>query len=140
MGCDIHGTLEILRYKTLGWEFTALVPGTRTYDWFGVLAGVRNYVNAIPISELRGIPDKLSEKTSEDIAYWDGDGHSHSWLTHKDFTDYDWTQQFVDGRGGETLTARDLIRDEWRTFLEYMKGLADIYGAEKVRIIFWFDN
>ena len=166
MGCDIHGTLEVKKYSW--WRTEGYVPNERNYDWFGLLAEVRNYVNAIPISPLRGIPDELSDKTRDAIKEWNADGHSYSYLTWKDFKVYDWEQTFTDGRkslmvkkSGEELykavmsnipisdeheerylvrVAKDLISPAWKVFLDYMKGLANLYGSENVRIVFWFDN
>lgn len=110
MGCDIHGYLEV---KESGkWRCEKEVPDGRSYDWFGILAGVRNYVNAIPISEPRGIPNSLSKKVMEEIDDWQFDGHSHSWLTSKDFENYDWKQTFIDGRIStiEKATGKELSK------------------------------
>lgn len=67
--------------------------GHRNYGLFATLAGIRDYTNSIiPVSEPKGIPDDCCayvKKANED---WDGDGHTHSWLTLKEIKDYQATQ------------------------------------------------
>ncbi len=46
----------------------------------------------VPISEPRGIPENVSEQVKSEADRWDGDGHSHSWLTIAELLAYDWTQ------------------------------------------------
>lgn len=169
IGCDIYGFLEV-RDRNGVWKFKGKIPGGRDYDWFGVLAGIRNYANVKPIAELRGIPTDISIKLAKKIAYWGGlNGCSCSWLTLKDFSEYDWDCVFVDGRiskvnrktGEEIWKAisfsimntepdlyeykylsrivGDLIQDDWRRFLDKMELLATKRGLENVRIVFWFD-
>lgn len=168
MGCDIHGNLEV---KEEGkWKFIEEIPNVRSYDMFGILAGVRNYVNAMPISEPRGCPEDISDGTNKKLEHWDFDGHSHSWLTYRDFLVYDWSQVFKDGRistidkaTGKEMSkasytylqdhpnpkyvldyldrlAEDLIPESWEKFLRKMGKLAFKYGSRNVRIVFWFDN
>lgn len=168
MGCDIHGYLELVHSD----DYVAHIcniPRDRAYDWFGILAGVRNYVNAIPISEPKGIPEKLSWKAQDEFDGYGSDGHSHSWLTWKEIRDYDWESVSTDGRvsvvnletGEESLkasyinpsllkedekfdhltrTAKDLVPFIWKGFLKFMEHLASHYGDEKVRIVYFFDN
>lgn len=169
MGCDIHGFLEVRNQDGI-WKIKDKIPDGRNYDWFGVLAGVRNYVNTIPIAEPRGVPIDASVKVMKKIAYWDMDGHSHSWLTLKDFSEHDWESASIDGRmstvdrktgkevgkasysarwGSEPdlykyehlpRVAKDLISNSWRKFLDKMELIATKRGLENVRIVFWFDN
>ena len=75
MGCDIHGFLEI-RQKS--WICLKEIPKIRCYDIFGILAGVRNYINAKPISAPKGIPEDASEEALEKINMWVFYGHSYS--------------------------------------------------------------
>lgn len=168
MGCDIHGFLEI-RNQDEVWEAKDRIPDDRDYDWFGILAGVRNYTNTRPIAEPRGIPFGVSDEVKEKIDSWGMDGHSHSWLTYKDISEHDWDYASVDGRKstidrktGEELgkasfssrwdtqldkfeykhlprIAKDLVSESWKLFLNNMALLAVRYGSENVRIVFWFD-
>ena len=98
MGCDIHGHLEINWGRSKRWWHVCNIPDDRNYDLFGIFAGVRNYVNAIPISERKGIPDNSSYVVNYDLEKWTDDGHSYSWLTWKEIKEYDWDQKFIDGR------------------------------------------
>lgn len=90
MGCDIHVRLE--RLTENGWEpfemyreeggafHVSEVYGDRDYDLFAALCNVRNYDEAPYVSEPKGLPVDISEKTREYLVdYWDSDGHSHSW-------------------------------------------------------------
>lgn len=167
IGSNIWGFLEIRGSDGL-WECRSKIPNDRDYDWFGLLAGVRNYVNADPIANPRGAPIDASVKIAKKIDYY-GLGRTYSWLTYEDFLDYNWDSMFIDGRKstidrktGEELgkarysdrwgsepdlyeyknmrrVARDLITKEWEKFLNKMELLALKYGPENVRIVFWFD-
>lgn len=73
----------------------------RNYNLFAIFADVRNGIGFAGtktgegfniIAEPRGIPDDASIETAWDIQHWEGDAHSHSWLTLKDLLDFDWDQ------------------------------------------------
>lgn len=87
-----------------GWAYSG-----RNYDLFGILANVRNGVGFagvktgegfIPILMdlygdqykenwyVRGLPEDLSPELQAAADYWDGDGHSHNWLTVQEVLDY----------------------------------------------------
>ena len=167
MGCDIHPWLEVCKSKK--WSFVKVVELGRNYDMFGIIAGVRNYVNAIPISEPKGLPNDVSNKITEESNGWNYDGHSHSWLNWKEIRDYDWKQVFHDGREsavskqtGEPLwkssysnkdhvsediefkfldvVAQDCLSNDYIELFNEMEDLSHRYGSENVRIVFWFDN
>lgn len=99
MGCDIHAFAEV---KINGkWKINKSINIDRNYDLFSMLANVRNgYGFAgvktgegfIPISEPKGVPSNCSNEYIEKVSDWDGDGHSHSWLTLKEIKDFDWGQ------------------------------------------------
>ena len=173
MGCDIHGYLELVHSETYV-TGVCNIPSDRDYDLFGLLAGVRNYVDAAPISEPRGLPSEVSWKMKDEVEGYGTDGHSHSWLSYKDFKDYDWDQTSLDGRvstidkgtgeekGKASYTylqddpekceemgvelkhlnrvAKDLVPYIWQGFFKFMEHLANKYGDEKVRVVFFFDN
>lgn len=94
MGCDIHTHVEIKKQNK--WVHLDEVPeefNIRNYSTFSILAGVRSSFNTKPISEPKGISEDASKETKTDIEKWDGDGHSHSYLTLNkldtfDLTDY----------------------------------------------------
>jgi hypothetical protein len=124
MGCDIHGLCEVKEKGT--WkantekvfpnpyydskpkydfqmdEFQAYPDSGRNYDWFAILADVRNGRGFAGVKtgdgfeiicEPRGVPDDATEEWMEEVNGWRGDMHSHSWLHVKDFNDFDWTQK-----------------------------------------------
>lgn len=98
IGCDIYGFLEVRDREGI-WRFKGKIPEDRDYDWFGVLAGIRNYANVPSIAEPRGLPINISARGTKRIARWDGlDGYNCSWLTLEDFSEYDWNQVYTDGR------------------------------------------
>ena len=166
MGCDIHLFLEIKKKEK--WTFIKELDIGRSYDMFGIVADVRNLVNAIPISEPKGLPEDVSDKVREELDEWDCDGHSHSWLNWKEIKDYNWKQIFHDGREscvdkktGEPLwkslypnkdaisndveykfldvVAEDCISVDWIEVFNEMENLSHQYGSKNVRLVFWFD-
>ena len=76
--CDNHVWNDI----TNEYEFEDLYWG-RNYDLFGILAGVRS--SEYPqIDEPRGLPKDMSAKTKEYADEWEGDAHSHSYITMRE--------------------------------------------------------
>jgi len=69
----------------------------RNYDWFAILANVRNYDNMLDtIAEPKGLPDNCSSETNSISERWGPDGHSHSWLTLKELIDFDMNKTEVE--------------------------------------------
>lgn len=63
--------------------------GNRNYTLFSTLAGVRDYTNkVIPVAEPKGEPDDCSVNVKEAMQVWEGDAHTHSYLTLKELKDY----------------------------------------------------
>ena len=80
MGCDIHGLFEAKEKKTGKWlPFRAVSEG-RSYEWFGVVAGVRRQGIAVVDTD-RGIPDDTCDLWQSYCEDWGIDLHSHTWLT-----------------------------------------------------------
>jgi hypothetical protein len=87
----------------------------RDYCVFAILAGVRNYSTEagdafVPVAPPRGLPGDVSPEVARLSEFWDGDGHSHSWLTLREVLAYDWSRTvtyrgFVDAR--EYLAFKD---------------------------------
>lgn len=80
----------------------------RNYDLFGILANVRNgrgFAGIVtgkpftPISMPKGLPGDVSDEVRSESDYWEGDGHSHSWLTLAELEAYDWKGQSTAHRG-----------------------------------------
>ena len=97
MGCDIHDFVEIKvngKWEMLGDVFETYdrLPTRHPYDGrcyslFALLAGVRGR-DILPIAEPKGIPDDASIDYFEECKKWEGDGHSHSYLTLKEIIEY----------------------------------------------------
>lgn len=111
MGCDIHMYVEYKRsinskdtwvsgdyfkmnpyYKTDEYEreFECIeLYGDRNYTLFSTIAGVRDYTDkVVPVSEPKGIPEDATAYVKQENERWDGDGHTHSWLTLKEIKEY----------------------------------------------------
>ena len=128
MGCDIHAAIEV--QKNGAWEAvkfhnrwhgkwegepkkTARLDFGRNYCAFAILADVRNYDGErrlVPIASPRGLPDNISSKGKSAC---DGD-HSETYLTIKDFVNYDWTQT---AKRGGYVTAE--VFEKWDRMKEW---------------------
>lgn len=130
MGCDIHSIVEVKQNgvwkvnrkkvfpnsyyrkeekskpKEQQWSW-ALNPkeaspnDRRNYDWFAILANVRNGrgfagvrtgEGFAVIEEPRGVPDDATMKWLKIVEEWGCDMHSHSYLSVEDFDNFDWNQ------------------------------------------------
>jgi len=100
MGCDIHALVEVNwrgKYdsdKDPQWvtviDNIGFLVG-RSYDTFGVLFGVRNYVKCEPLAEKRGIPEDRSDRLQERILEDQDWCHSFTYLTVEDVDEADWS-------------------------------------------------
>ena len=90
----------------------------RNYELFGILAGVRNRNND-SIDDPRGLPEDVSEVTKKESDRWDGDGHSHSWLTLRELKEYQGLHPvvkrsgFISPEAAELLDAGEETPDTW---------------------------
>lgn len=101
----------------------------RNYGLFAILANVRNgYGFAgvdtgdgfVPIKMPKGLPTNVSFFVEEEARRWGIDGHSHSYLTAKELSDYDWFQLSV---------KRGVVNEkQYKVFLE--KGIPDSYSGD----------
>lgn len=103
MGCDIHLYTETLNtvndvnaWRNVDlWEYDYYdnkytihhAFSDRSYDCFAALADVRNRGHIEPLSEPRGMPVDVCERTKEQ--FWEGDGHSASWATLQEIYEYE---------------------------------------------------
>lgn len=138
MGCDIHAHFEIkLNDK---WEHFSAPRIQRNYRLFTKIAGVRSRKNEEiePIAAPKGLPDNLSVTTQLCADHRGLDGHSHTWLNHKEI---------------QQLLETDFIAENWKFEhfeLGYLFGNSwsdwsrnpDSYPPEieDIRFICWFDN
>lgn len=151
----------------------------RSYAVFGFLAGVKNYSRCEPLSEPKGlpedsehlnspspyaydtnpmngekIPDSEKETIKQDLL--EGGYHSHSYLTLKELTEFDYDKTFWDRRitkqtapncwdgaalaeegEGQTITYREHLGEGFFKDIEQLKTFGQ---PEDVRVVFWFDN
>lgn len=126
MGCDIHAYVEV---KVDGeWlQYSALCMA-RHYALFGRIAGVRDK-DQTPIVKPRGLPKDLSKLVQLAADDWNGDAHTHGWLTDEE------AEQINFEYGNEYLhppVFGYLFGNDLRT--------RDIPGIEDCRVVFWFDN
>lgn len=164
MGCDIHMCVEYKRSPEDSWRSgdyfhkdDPLSPDAtmcrvdlyddRCYSLFAVLAGVRNNGDYKPIDTPRGLPDDVTEYVKKDYKSWGIDAHSCSFLTLRELKEWDDQNKPTNIFGGrilEPLINRLIMRaDElcvvWS--FEWDNAGADTYkDAERIRIVFWFDN
>jgi hypothetical protein len=174
MGCDIHSHVEKQKDDGTWLYITGAFPSDKNhkewygeysrngpFDWrsygmFGFLADVRNYSFVPFIAQPRGLPEGLSDQVKKEVEYWEGDGHSHSWLTVKELADFDYGKVFGDRRctreespgffngaadagegNGEKKTYRDFLGERFFDDLEVLKSIGE---PKRVRVVFWFDN
>jgi len=84
-------------YKIYDWqknEFQSYPDDNRSYNWFGVLANVRNEKFDF-ISEPKGVPDDCCEEWKELVEANQYDYHSHSYLSVKELIEFDWNKVYI---------------------------------------------
>lgn len=133
MGCDIHYVVEQKHaHRWIGVYASDVIvykkraqASERFYRFFTEIAGVRGE-SATQI-EPRGMPGDASELALYMAQDWDGDGHTHSFLSVAEFiTSYKRANEAAVGRQ-EPLDAEDLL------------AIYDDDAVER-RVVFWFDN
>jgi len=135
MGCDIHAHFEI---KLNGkWEHYSQPRIQRWYMLFTRIAGVRNHPDTTPISLPKGLPDDLSITTKFCADYWNGNGHSHTWLNANEIRELMNTSFIKDDWDFEHEQIGYLCGNGWG---DWSKG-DDGYSKEieDIRFICWFD-
>lgn len=128
MGCDIHAFHE--QFINNKWEYIEEIDLWRNYVLFTVLANVRSGEDRVKIiSTPKGLPNDLSDEVRAEVQSWNGDGHSHSWLTKQEFFDFNWECDiFLNGFVDE---------QEYKTYIEtgaptgWCKGI----GGQKTKIV-----
>lgn len=136
MGCDIHLHVEV---KVKGkWEHYSHPRIQRSYEVFGIMAGVRDD-SVTPISEPKGLPEDLSLVTKIDYQYDEPDAHSESWLDRNEI------RQLIERTNHKGAFPGDFEHSQlgyangnsfWSIGTEN-SGHPDEY--EDVRFVFWFD-
>jgi hypothetical protein len=99
--CIEHTLNDKDNYLESDKEFKKIPDDNRNYDWFAVLADVRNgrgFAGMMTgrgfavIAEPKGVPYDACPEWIENVKEWGVDMHSHSWLTLEDFDGFDWNQ------------------------------------------------
>ena len=92
-------------YERSDWqeiEFEEHPTDARSYDWFAILADVRNGRGFAGvrtgegfdvIAEPRGVPKDATKKWKKEVKNWGCDMHSQSYLSVEDFDNFDWSQK-----------------------------------------------
>lgn len=127
MGCDIHLHIEVeIDGK---WCHMNEPDVDRHYRLFARMAGVRNDATyeAEPISQPRGLPDDISTVTNMHAQLWEGDAHSHSWLSMGELAliEQEFEQPFGCVFGCRFRTVHDCPAE---------------FPPHRIRAVFWFDN
>ena len=172
MGCDIHLFLERKRSTDKEWHldakhtvhiegsgtkheyrYTAELCSSRSYEFFGELAGVRySGSGATP----RGIPKNASEGFLAACEY--GDGHSHSYASIERYTKVADKCTFGKDVNVATMKHRDPFTEQYslpnpfHIVLAYIHDIKEsnainhmltddpFYLDEKFRLMFFFDS
>lgn len=136
MGCDIHAWIEERRDTREGkdwWVARADLFIWRDYLMFGALAGVR--VEDIEHIEPRGLPDNLDWGIKEEVAKWEDDGHSWSWLNAAE------VKQAFDRLTAYLVNSpyRNENQGQFAAIVAFMQCIAG-NDPTRCRLTFWFDN
>lgn len=154
MGCDIHMTVEVKsdgewknydhfrRNTSFGkyddeeeFELVELCTD-RNYRAFSQLCGVRSYKSDDDrkISEPKGKPDDACSYSKKLAEQWEGDAHSHSYVTLKEIIDF---RRKITNSNNDHLK---FIHDQLvRRAIEFWFG-ENYIEPENIRIVFFFDN
>lgn len=135
MGCDIYAYAE-KKDEQGQWVYLPDVSpfDIRNYTLFSFLAGVRNYMNIIPVSVPRGFPDDASPEVLVEYMT-DGDWHSASWLTIVELMSFDYGQLVGVREVGKAPRPVAAFLGEW--YFDEIERLSSL-GVE--RVVFWFDS
>ena len=117
--------------------------GTRNYQFFAALAGVRGEG-----PEARGLPDDVSPLVAEEAENWDGDGHSFSWYSARDMVPIFMEYHMSEPERAELVSMKveGSNFDMTQRVLEKYIGIDVPYGKDNIqdvdalRFVFWFDN
>lgn len=119
MGCDIHVSIEVNIYEVWFMQVNN-IRIDRNYRIFSLLADCGRG-DCRPIADNRGLPKDVSYGTKCFFEREENDAHSMSWITFAELLE----------QSGEF---------EGEFFFGVMRLLANKYGNDKVRMVFWFDN
>lgn len=164
MGCDIHYVIE----KNTGGKWLGVMstdnltyeqwpkPRHRDYRFFAEIANVRGESSLGASANPKGAPEDISDLTEHCLARWEGDAHSESWLSAKDFCDA-WVRaqkaafeywSLPENNKYTNKENEDKNLKEFNRIAEF--PLYHLLGIDvdedsddddaKYRVVFWFDN
>jgi hypothetical protein len=166
LGCDIHAVIEYNKWDS-HWNSFCVIDIPRDYDLFSAIAfGDGGVTDGLPYPP-RGLPSDVSLQTHE-LFYMDAQEYKDLMAKHGIEFVID-PESMEDWERKEYLSTGAVIGPDWHTpgclnfteltealeqgglttekqspeikaMLSAMEILADNYGSEKVRIVFWFDG
>lgn len=135
MGCDIHGTVEVLTgsYGDLAWKAIANISNLslRNYELFGYLFGVNGPCQTG--CARRGFPPQVSHTTRRVCGSMHDPClcHSLTYITWQELQPHMETVHAI-------VQANEEYNKEWILLLDLIACLAS--RADNLRLIVWFDN
>lgn len=111
--------------------------GDRNYTMFGILANVRCKG---AIYEPRGVPNDLSKALAEEVDRWDGDGHSHSYLSLDEFKECLDIYKTSGIKGDNSYTSIYELAANWLAREQAEAMLLETGFDPQIRFVFFFDN
>ena len=162
MGCDIHVFIEkktdekyniweqvaLYRVGKYGRQLETADPyDGRNYSLFGLLAGVRGWMD--PLIEPRGLPSNLSEGVEKEERWWEQSYHTPTW--------YDLSELYLYRKMYKSYIRKDeSLQEEERAeaygsfvyFVDCIEHYLDLaqewtwgdIAPSKYRVIMWFDS
>jgi len=111
--------------------------GGRNYEMFGILADVRGKGC---LYQPRGIPKDVAKSTKKEIDRMDSDGHSHSYLSLKEFKEcLNVYTKATDYRDTEYEAIYDIAL-EWLNMEQAEAKILETGFEPEIRFVFFFDN
>jgi hypothetical protein len=134
MGCDIHGTVEVLTgsYGELEWKVISDIGdlSLRNYEMFGYLFGVRGPCQTG--CARRGFPLHVTWNTRRVCSkIHDTDFHSLTYITWDELQPHMETVRSI-------IQTDEEYNKEWILLLDLVECLAS--RVSDLRLIVWFDN
>ena len=131
MGCNSHLSIDVRgNWHDGSWDcFAENVREERWYALYAAMAGVRNYTDAVPVAQPRGLPEDVSDESRD--FHHDHSDHNLTWLSPDEFSK------------AVALASKDTIQGPgkiWSAVERTLKTLSEIYGPDNVRLIVGFDN
>lgn len=113
----------------------------RNYRLFAMLADVRNDGSITPIAPThRGVPSDASTEYQRLVAQWEGDGHSHTWVTMEEVFDQTWHRRILNENDYTPAGTTYLSAIEWFVTLCWEVLMEQKVHPHHLRLVMFFDN